>query len=173
MKEINLEDIKQMVAYVVDTKDEKLIEDYALALRQMRIDAKDGIKYSYPTINLFNKKYYGNELEVKDGKIYVDGVDTGQTDVEFDGKIRICNNKIGGDESRIHIHGVLTANEDINANKLFTDNLTVKGNVTVEKKLSCDDISVSGDLNVNGKISCEDISTSGDLIVNGELNKST
>lgn len=169
MKEINFEDIKHMVSYVLDTKDEKLIQEYALALRQMRIDANDGIQYEYPTVELFNKRYYGNEVEVKKGKIYVDGVDTGEEDVEFDGEIKIGGNVVGGNAEYVKISGILTAKENLRAAKLYCDRLVVHGNVYVDGKLDCDDIHVDGMMTVNGKLSCDDIHSQANVNVTGNL----
>ncbi len=168
-KEITLEDIKHMVAYVIDTNDQKLIEEYALALRQMRVDAKDGIKYTYPTVEVLDKIYYGNEVEIKDNKIYVDGVDTGLKEIKFDGNLKIGGNKIGGNVDYVKISGDLVANETINAAKLFTNKLVVHGNINIDGSIHCDDISIGGDLIANGRVSCDDIYVSGNVKVDGKL----
>jgi len=168
-KEVSLEDIKHMIAYVLDTKNEKIIQDYALALRQMRIDAKDGLKYEYPVVELLDKKYYGYEVEVIDNKIYVDGVNTGQKEIDFDGNLKIGGNTIGGKVDYVRVNGNLTANEDINTYKLVANSIMVNGNINIEGDIHCDDINAGGNVNIKGKVSCDDINSGGDVNVDGKL----
>ncbi len=179
-KEVTFTDVKHMVAYVLNTKDQDLIEEYAYQLTQLRKEANDGIRYEIPKVEYNNETYYGKTLEVKDGKLFIDGEEIKEKNIHHSGTCTISNNKVGGQKmSNITIVGDLTSYESIQADKLYCDNVYSKGDI-ITNRLDCDNITNYGDITSNDKLGCDDIKcdnltvhgdiNSGDIEVDGDMN---
>lgn len=133
-----LEELRSMVHYVIDTKDETLIDNYVERLRILALDFDADVRHTRPTIEFNGKRYYGKNLVVKDNKAFIDGFEIESDEIEFSGNVNISNNQIGS--RAIRIIGDLTANE-INCNSLFCDDL--KAETITTQNIHADNINAN------------------------------
>jgi len=157
-KEVTFTDIKHMVAYVLDTKNQDLIEEYVYQLIQLRKEAKDGIRYEIPKIEFNDETYYWNSLDIKDGKVYIDGEEIKEKKIQYNGTCSISNNKVGTNNGpTIRIIGDLTSYAPIETEKIYCDKLFVHNDI-ITNRLNCDNVTTHGNLDAD------------DVVITGNIN---
>lgn len=140
IRNISLDELRAMVKFYIDSKDKELIENYVHALLKLAKDFDAGVKHIRPTVTFNNKTYYGEKLEIIDEKIFIDGQEVPEKDIQYSGNISINNVKIGEKVLIIKIIGDLTSDNIHHVGNLSCDNLSAK-NINVGCNLHADSVS--------------------------------
>lgn len=166
MRNISLDDLRSMIRFYIDSDDETLIDNYTHKLLDLAKDFDAGLKHVRPTIEFKGKTYYGKKLEVKNGRLFIDGYEIQQQSLEYSGDVVIENNITGEKVSIIKIIGDLKAEVINNSGSLSCDKLTAD-KISVGQGLHCDDIRCTNIQTTD--LFCRDI-TAKTIQVSGNLN---